>query len=84
MRFGEIDFGDPRVTTDHFQSAMAKNCLQGQDVAATPQVGDGESVPESVGKQFSTPALAAMDLNNSRSESLVSGLVPRPVKSGAF
>ena len=36
------------------------------------------------GKQLSTRARAAMDLINSRKESLVSGLAPRPMKSGAF
>ena len=59
MSVGEIHFGNPYVTADHFQCAMTKNGLQREDVAATPQAGDGERVSETVWE-------AVVDLSSSR------------------
>ena len=56
MRVGEIDFCNPRVTANHLQGAMSKNGLQCQDVAATPQVGDGERVAEPVWEAVLDPS----------------------------
>ncbi len=48
MCCGDIDFSNSRVPADHFQCAMPEDGLQCEDVAATPQVSDGERVAETV------------------------------------
>ncbi len=56
MCLGKIDFSDPRVAADHFQSAMAENGLQGNHVAATSQVSYGERVAETMREAVLDPS----------------------------
>ena len=47
-----IRLGDGEVSFDHFEGRVAEDPLEGVDVAAVPEVVDGEGVAESVDRGF--------------------------------
>jgi len=46
--FGDVGLGDGQVVLDHFEGAVAKDALEGVDVAAVPEIINGEGVAEAV------------------------------------
>ena len=40
-----IDLSHPRIVPHHVQIGVTQQRLQGEDITATPQIGDGKSMP---------------------------------------
>ena len=58
MRLLRFGLGDLEGAFDHLQGLVAEDGLQGKDVAAVAQEGDGESAAEAMGGRApDTPAL---------------------------
>ena len=73
MGLSQVGLGDLEVALDHFQGLVAEDGLQGKDVAAVAQEGDGEGVAEAVGVGAGDAGALAGGLDEAAQDGAVEG-----------